>query len=320
MASSKTIPPFETQHGIEQVPVKKKSRKIFMLGGWRGGSFYPYIVHIDLDKQKCEEIATLHPVMQVHGAARCMTPYGVFIGGGAAYKSLKTPSKLCTVFDPKSYEITFPIDFPARDYHLIWQAVVSIHYTVYVIGGDTYKYSVRMLDLSRNDVEWREIPSIKLKPLPRPIACAIGQTIFVLGPCTYSKKILLQVIDIPTCSCTLKSSPPPSVTDTKHASMVAVNTDFYVLGGLERLCLRYDSLTDAWEELTKPEEQHVNGSAVYVAEDGDGGAAGRIVLSGGCHDSFLSDSIEEYHIATNEWTMSPLKLPAKVSDHFMAVV
>ena len=101
-----------------------------------------------------------------------------------------------------------------------------------------------------------------------------------------------------------KSSMPEAITGTCGSSAVSADHSVYVVGGSNRLCSQYNTITDTWASLTQPGYEHNFGSAVMYQ--------GRIYLCGG---SSYSTEVKEYNVTSNAWKTCSFKMPLGLQNH-----
>ena len=234
-------------------------------------------------------------------AARCVTSEGLlFSAGGGTRQDKYEHTKEASLFNPYTHEVVTRLpDLPVP---VRCAAAVCVGDRVYVLGGEVTERMMLFIDL-RYDKTWRRLPDMPMVSYC-PMAWAVGDEIFILAD------MHLQSYNTVNGEWSLLSSPAGRTSDTYKAFIVPVRKDVYLIGGEDRVNLRYTYADDAWEVLSQPEQDHCGGSGVYID--------GKIYISGG-YDQVVPDVVtlvEEYDIATDTWRKSWFKLPKPLIGHF----
>lgn len=98
----------------------------------------------------------------------------------------------------------------------------------------------------------------------------------------------------------------------EYGASATIGDSIYVVGGFTRVCLLFKPCQDQWTRLTQSLVERVDCAATPWADN-------RLLVCGGRHGDGgqQNDTIEEYDIATDTWTMWHLKLPCNMSLHVM---
>ena len=190
---------------------------------------------------------------------------------------------------------------------------------MFILGGQLCK---KMLCYDLSDQTWTTCPDMP-QGQSKPIVASVGNSIYVVFSTVYANQqvalqgsdISLQCFDTCTSTWSFKASLPQSVSDTKGSKAETIGHYMYLVGGVERLCLRYDTHSDTWTTLTQSLEPHCYGAAMLLK--------GKIILCGGkdvLHARHpQTDHIESYDPDTDTWTLLPVRLP-KPLDLFQIFV
>ena len=178
---------------------------------------------------------------------------------------------------------------------------------VYVVGGiegsDTVTRAVERLSLTKR--QWSSQPDLP-RPVRSPAVTSYGQTVFVFGGRDGTKSTL-------TCTQAYNTVTGQWVTLAEMPSMcdlgaaVSLSRYIYLVGGFSKSCMRYDSATDSWVELTQPRQKHGNAPAVVWR--------GGILVAGGGGSDSKSAAVECYDALTNEWSDWETPLNEKLCSH-----
>ena len=237
--------------------------------------------------------------------AKCNSSKGAFFSGGALEMEkniFRKPQTQCVIYQKAGDTWA---KFSALPAAVMLAAAVCMDAKLYVIGGrGDHKNAMNCLDMT--SMTWNPCPNL-LQGQEFPVVGCVGHSIYVIfstpsGNTLTAQGITLQCFDSTTSSWSFKARIPEAVKMTFGAVTVTVDHCLFVLGGARKMCLRYDTIEDAWTILTSPLKRHFFGAAVYLK--------GRIILSGGVNeDKVKSDVIESYDPATNTWTILPVQLP-----------
>ena len=180
-------------------------------------------------------------------------------------------------------------------------------------GKDKTKKKVWCLDFKSGT--WTGYPDL-LQGVVWPVVGCIDKSVFVVFKTNSKSKnerrgseISLQCLQTATASPSweFKTPLPDSVTKTSGTRAVTVAGQLYLLGGDDRLCLRYDPTADGWTILAQSPQPYRGGAALVTNN--------KIIICGGRKDNVGTDSIEEYDPSTNTWTLLPVKLPVPLYLH-----
>lgn len=127
-----------------------------------------------------------------------------------------------------------------------------------------------------------------------------------------TRDISMQHYDPDTDEWSYKSPMLSQIYDTLGASAVAVNQMVYVVGGWDKMCAQYNTLTDMWTLLKNSQSVHVYNSAVHFRH--------KITMFGGAGANGPITDIEEYDIDKNTWRLRTLELPEPLHFHYCAIL
>ena len=182
-------------------------------------------------------------------------------------------------------------------------AMVTDGMVIFVFGGWSRGpiSSAECLDESRQ--HWRMLAQMPC-PAGNCHAFFISNRIYVLS--SYDQKTL--TYDINSNSWMMKA-PCPAM--NWRSSMACVGDCIFVVGGdASTQCMRYNTCSDTWSELTVPHNLHQYGSAVSHQ--------GKVYLSGGFADSPFN--IEEYDPENDQWKDTGIALPMQLNSHCMLMM
>ncbi|KAK2182792.1 hypothetical protein NP493_336g03025 [Ridgeia piscesae] len=241
------------------------------------------------------------------GYSVCCAGRSLLLTGGEKKRMTVNQCWLCDL-DTKKWEAMPPL-ITARNYH----GSVSLGDCVYVVGGagggDTStSASVECLNLKSR--EWLSMPDIPNTSW-QPAIATYGNTIFVFGGLDDWSTALTftQEFDTTSRKWSTLSDMPVGCDD---CNAVTLDDYIYVVGGVNRTCLKYHPATDTWTTLSGPRGQHAEAAVVVWR--------GCILLSGG--GEFVSESavIEEYDPVTDTWSKWRSELDMKLHRHTMFIV
>jgi hypothetical protein len=172
------------------------------------------------------------------------------------------------------------------------------------IGNSNCISRVEFLELQTNT--WH-IAANMLQEMLFPIVATIADKIYVIfNTHTRNKKInniiSLQCYDSVSDTWSYKAQVPHQITDTNGASAISVDRNIFIVGVKAKPCLQYTIATDTWTILSGTLGGHFYGSAIFIN--------GTIMILGG-----QTNSIEEYDMNNNKWTVTNFKLPARMTYH-----
>ncbi|KAI0209911.1 hypothetical protein LSAT2_005346 [Lamellibrachia satsuma] len=149
------------------------------------------------------------------------------------------------------------------------------------------------------------------QPVLAPMVVTYSNKIFVFGGLD-SQNIALcctQVFDTTRGQWSILTDMPEGC---NIGAAVTLNGFIYVVGGLNRTCLKYDPVTDCWTRLSQPRKAHCNAPAVVWH--------GCILVAGGGTTMAESSAIEQYNPLTDTWSDWKTTLSVKTFCHSMFCV
>ena len=206
-------------------------------------------------------------------------------------------------------------DMPSMSTARYYHRSIALDQYVYVLGGrDASKKataSVECFDVVQR--HWSSLPG-----LPQAVdslsAISYDQKIYVFGGIDVNDKRLSCSHVFDPVSGQWRSLPDmPKV--CSFGAAVSLGRYIYLVGGYRRSCLRFDSATDQWRQLSRPRMQHGNAPAVVWK--------GGILVGGhGGGGKFGSAVIEHYDPVTDQWTdwQTPLREPLYAHTMFSATL
>ena len=246
------------------------------------------------------------------GTAICITPKGIICAGGAPVNRLSAATTDCVLYDVEKDEWVALAPLPVPTWCA--GAVCVGNYSLMVIGGHAERIkNVWILDFRTRT--WTDYPDL-LQGVVWPAVGCIDRIVFVVSPTNRWSEtgrrgsgVSLQCLNTTTAnpSWEFKTSLPNCVTNTNGTSAVTCAGQLYLIGGDDRLCLRYDPTADAWTVLAQSLQPHNAGAALVMNN--------KIITCGGCTGDAGTDNMEEYDPSTNTWKLLPVKLPVPLYWH-----
>ena len=247
------------------------------------------ILKFDFKKNLVEDLGTLPRIFHAACPARCLTPYGIFSGGGQYDKS-----DTCALLDIQSMNYVRLPDFNIPLSHL---RAVFVNGKIYVLGKYDRLNKLYCLDLTA--YRWTSCTVVQLSEVL--YVCGIQTKLYVVN----GRSGTLDQYDTDCDKWHFKRTPPDGVI-TWNLAATAVDEDIYIVGGSKGCCVKYSSAKDQWTTLASPMARPGPCSASYVD--------GKIVICGG-----YQSQIEMYDISRDEWQVSSLEMPLKMFVFIMAL-
>ena len=246
--------------------------------------------------------------------ARCSTSTGAVFAGGMLRKVTSGYHDAITYFVHYRKAENQWNQLPSLPSPFSGAGAVCIREKNIFIFGGGQNTSGKMFCYNIAEMTWNPCPDM-LEPLQYPIVGCVDDSIYVLHSTTagnehvrHGSEISLQCFNTTTSTWSFKASLPETIIDTCGASAVTIHHQLYVVGGLQRLCVQYNTLTDAWTVLVSCIEQHLCGAATLLM--------GKIVLCGGSsHEGPAKDTVELFDPELGTWTLLPVRLPQPLMHH-----
>ncbi len=240
----------------------------------------------------------------------CLAPHGVLVTGG--YGGGKTISE-CWILSTSSLQWTAVAKLNTARYR---HASVSVGGQPYVVGGvdddDKALSSVECLcDVSG---KWDKMPDLP-KAMYHGLAVASRAQLLVFGGRT-DKAGSVSSFGFSKNQGEWQAL-PDMPRECNFVSGVTFKSKIYIVGGFQQSCMCYDPILCQWTTLSQCRHEHADGPALVWK--------GKILVCGGrsnkakCDDGKPGSTsvIEEYDPETDTWTVSAIKLPKKLSSHFV---
>ena len=300
---------------------QRQGSQVWAVGGWKKHtSLNENVICIDMGSRKTTTEWTLPVVFQKHSPARCDTPAGLFSCGGGIRQLFSFTSDCALTETDVGSNVCGILNISARQFVLLppppvplYRAgAVSIGENVYVLGGIGTEHQVYCFNL--RTLEWKTCAELK-QGTYNPLVSSVGDSIFVFQQAEDQEFIALQRYDTKSNQWSFRYTSLGFPIDTRGASCASMSNSsrfLYLVGGADRLCVRYDIAKNEIVALASPMSCHMEGSCVMLALLGQR----YIILCGGQDSGEVS--IEVYNIKRNKWTVSTLHL--HLWGHYCTVV
>ena len=233
-----------------------------------------------------------------HSVCRC--PQGFVITGGVN-------SDLCIMFTAATKSWAKLQNMPAKRWR---HGSIYIKDVLYVFGGGSDgRGSVSVAYLTIKDGRWQRGPDLPIV-MRWPKVAEVDGSMYLLDA-WFTKKLL--ELDVEKQEWNSRAPIPVGELDNK-VSIVAVNGQLNVAGGLKKISAWYTPATDSWCIAQGPAQWHYFGSLVHYND--------AVLLLGGrdVPDQQGSDDIEVFNCEHETWSTSIIKMPASLKQHHAMVL
>ena len=244
------------------------------------------------------------------GVAFCSCPKGAICTGGALVNEPSAATTDCVLYDVKtdSWVVLTQLEAPTT----AAGAVCIGDSKLMIVGGHGGRMKQACcLDLRKGT--WTKCPDL-LQGVAWPAVGCVDKSVFVIFPtsvlCKHERRgseVSLQCFNTATSCWSFKTPLPDSVSDTTGTKAVTLAGLLYLVGGSDRICVRYNPTIDAWTVMARSLQQHWGGAALVMND--------KIIICGGEKDRAGTDGIEEYDPSTNTWRLLSVKLPESLFKH-----
>ena len=243
----------------------------------------------------------------------CVVKEGIIVSGG---QKGNEPVSQCWFLSTSTFQWTRLPDLnTARARHVS----VYVAGQVYVIGGQgADKNKISSVErVQKNNRQWDILPDLPTS-IQHPMGAAYGKCVYVFGGIdvtghttsayVYGKhmKSWRNLPDMPmVCS---------------YGSAVVLKGMIYIVGGFGCSCMSFDPILNVWTTLSQCRHEHADGPALAWKD--------KILVCGGRSNEAKRDNgtagrtsvIEEYDPEADNWAVSQIELPQRLSAHFMFAI
>ena len=295
-------------------PSQGEGYDVIVLGGFDERGYNRDSWKLNLITGKFVAKASFPNELLSFGPAMCNTSKGAWFAGGVSKYSLKgtltAASSQCVLYlkAENMWAILPTLPSPGQGA----RAVCVGGCQIFFIGGYGGR-KTKMDYFNMTTMTWRTCPDL-LQGVLAPVVGCMSERIYVvclphLENESPSRGYSLQCFDTITSSWSFKASTPEGATINAACRAVTVDHRMFVLGGSEKFCLSYDTLSDTWPTLTPSHRVHSCGAAVYLK--------GKISFCGGYNgiENERSDVIESYDPTIDTWEVLPVNFPKSLVKH-----
>jgi N-acetylneuraminic acid mutarotase len=202
---------------------------------------------------------------------------------------------------------------------------VSSGNSVIVVGGTEARGNI-IEEFNLETRQWRPLSRLVQKTT-HPLVATNGDCLYIImNNSNPMHAMSMQCYDIASDTWQLRKL-PEELQITKGACVVVLAGELFVVGGTERLCMRYRRAHDVWLTCARPSQVHRHGAAVALGAaigsgcaDGGAGSGGQIMLCGGWDEAgHCQRTVEVYDVRDNKWALSDVRLPAGLRSHLCVI-
>ena len=291
----------KTSAGIRASTAKTMTDTVIIVGGQEGEEVSPVCWEVD----QTNEIVPLCDI-PVNGLTTrfsvCSVPQGFIITGGRG-------KRLCLMFihSTRSW-VRLQDMLDKRQCH----GSVSAKEKVYVFGGFIGKYtsssdptnSVHLLIMKEG--EWKAGSNMPLA-VKFPKVSYLGNSIYLLDELSNQ----LFRLDVDANVWNQLASLSEEEKYCVGVSLTSAHDRLLVAGGWARICASYQPATDTWCTGRQPLQTHMYGTLACLSN--------KLLLLGG-NFSDGTDTVEEYDIDEDKWSVCSYKMPKKLRNHVAVVL
>ena len=299
----------------DHVTIRNEKLSILVAGGFMDrGLLNRSYWRLNLITGECEHLGELPHKIVKYCAAQTAVDGGMFFAGGSRSNMESVPSNECAMYMHATGKwIELPPVLTPTD----GSTAVSIGSSVIVVGGTESRGNV-MEVFNLETREWKALPRLVQKTTS-PLVATNGDCLYIIM--NNSNPMLamsMQCYDLQSETWQLRKL-PEELQITKGACAVMLGGELFVLGGTERVCMRYRRCHDVWVSCARPLRVHRYGAVVAVGDAGSIGA-GQIILCGGWDDTGKCQrTVEVYDVDNDKWALSDVRLPAELRSHLCVV-
>ena len=267
---------------------------------------------IDLITGKCEVIGKMAHFAVKYMATFCATKEGIFVIGGSRAINSFMPTEDFAMLRLEKFQW---IALPKWQNAIAGVKSVCVRDHIYTFDGEPSHSAVSCLKMSTPVfISCPDMPTKNVNPIIVAIQDEVYY-IFQTAPDNEQYRKYLDTglpvycFDTTTHSWSELQPAPRSLTNTRGARAVSVGNDLFLVGGMERLCVKYSPHTDSWVFLKGPKYVHRGSPAVHMD--------GQIILPGGWDENSICHTIiEVYDIAQDSWSVHGTRLPTELQNYY----